>query len=98
MGGGTLIFCINILVRRAAVVEGGHASQPGPIHRQEELAGGHVRKGGKGAIVGYADRFTPEDEEDCARGEDREARTAARRLAILRNAKIGGDRYDWPVR
>ena len=68
---------INVLILWAAVIEGGYASQRWLTYRQCELAGGHVRKGEKGTTVCYADRFTPKDEEERARDEDREARQVA---------------------
>ena len=68
---------INVLILWAAVVEGGYSSQRWLTFRQAQAAGGHVRKGEKGTIVCYADRFTPKGEEDRAREEDREARQVA---------------------
>ncbi|RZA27682.1 MAG: DUF1738 domain-containing protein, partial [Proteobacteria bacterium] len=46
-------------------------------YRRAEQAGGHVRRGEKGTVICYADRFTPRDEADKAQSEDREARTVA---------------------
>ncbi|WP_243450904.1 ArdC family protein [Sphingosinicella sp. CPCC 101087] len=68
---------INVLILWAAAVEGGHSCQRWLTYRQAQLAGGHVRKGEKGTIVCYADRFTPKGEEDRASEEDREARQIA---------------------
>lgn len=68
---------INILILWAAVIEGGHASQRWLTYRQARAAGGSVRKGEKGVTVCYADRFTPKDEAESARNEDREARQLA---------------------
>ncbi|WP_188773217.1 ArdC family protein, partial [Novosphingobium endophyticum] len=53
------------------------SSQRWLTYRQAEKAGGHVRRGEKGTVICYADRFTPKDEAEKARGEDREARTIA---------------------
>ena len=39
--------------------------------------GNHPFRGEKGTVVCYADRFTPKDEHEKARDEDREARTVA---------------------
>jgi antirestriction protein ArdC len=68
---------INVLILWAAGVEQGFTSQRWLTYRQAEQAGGHVRRGEKGAVVCYADRFTPKDEADKAQSEDREARTVA---------------------
>ncbi|PSJ43333.1 ArdC family protein [Allosphingosinicella deserti] len=68
---------INVLILWAAVIEGGYSSQRWLTFRQALALGGHVRKGEKGTTVCYADRFTPKDEVDKARDEDREARAVA---------------------
>jgi len=76
-GTGRAYSGINILILWAAVIEGGFGSQRWLTYRQCELAGGHVRKGEKGTTVCYADRFTPKDEQERARDEDRDARQVA---------------------
>jgi len=76
-GTGRAYSGINVLILWAAVVEGGFASQRWLTYRQCELAGGHVCKGEKGTTVCYADRFTPGEEQDRARDEEREARQIA---------------------
>jgi len=68
---------INILMLWAAVIEGGYTSQRWLTFAQANGAGGHVRKGERGTIICYADRFTPRHEEERARDEDREARQVA---------------------
>jgi antirestriction protein ArdC len=68
---------INVLILWAAGVEHGFTSQRWLTYRQAEQAGGHVRRGEKGTVICYADRFTPRDEVDKAQSEDREARTVA---------------------
>jgi antirestriction protein ArdC len=68
---------INVLILWAAAIEGGHAGQRWLTYRQADAAGGHVRRGEKGTVVCYADRFTPKEEAEKAQGEDREARTIA---------------------
>ncbi len=45
--------------------------------RQALALGGHVRRGEKGTVVCYADRFTPHSEHERARDEDRDARQIA---------------------
>ena len=76
-GTGRAYSGINVLILWSAVIEGGFASQRWLTYRQCELAGGHVRKDEKGTTVCYAYRFTPKDEGERARDEDREARQVA---------------------
>src|SRR3546814_10742649 len=68
---------INILILWAEVVAKGYVSQRWLTYRQTEAAGGNVRRGEKGTVICYADRFTPKAEAEQARGEDREARQVA---------------------
>ncbi|PCD02436.1 antirestriction protein ArdC [Sphingomonas spermidinifaciens] len=68
---------INVLILWPAVIEGSYASQRWLTYRQAQAAGGNVRKGERGTTICYADRFTPKDEAERARGEDREARQQA---------------------
>jgi antirestriction protein ArdC len=71
---------INILILWAEGVAKGYASQRWLTYRQAETAGGNVRRGEKGTVICYADRFTPKAEQEQARGEDR----AARQVAFLK--------------
>jgi antirestriction protein ArdC len=68
---------VNVLILWAAGVEQGFTSQRWLTYRQAEQAGGHVRRGEKGTVICYADRFTPRDEADKAQSGVREARTIA---------------------
>ena len=68
---------INVLILWGAVIEGGYSSQRWLTFRQALQLGGNVRRGEKGTVVCYADRFTPRREEERARDEDREARQIA---------------------
>jgi antirestriction protein ArdC len=68
---------INVLILWAAVIDGRYASQRWLTYRQAQAAGGNVRKGERGTTICYADRFTPKDEAERARDEDREARQLA---------------------
>ncbi|MGH6613404.1 ArdC family protein [Sphingomonas sp.] len=68
---------INVLILWAAVIDGGYTSQRWLTYRQAQAAGGTVRRGEKGTVVCYADRFTPKGEEARARDEDRDARQVA---------------------
>ena len=68
---------INVLILWGAVIERGFASQRWMTFRQALSLGGHVRRGEKGTVVCYADRFTPGAEREKAREEDRQARQIA---------------------
>jgi antirestriction protein ArdC len=68
---------INVLILWGAVIERGYRSQRWLTFRQALSLGGHVRRGEKGTVVCYADRFTPRAEEERARDEEREARAIA---------------------
>jgi len=68
---------INVLILWAAVIEGRYASQRWLTFRQAQAAGGSVRRGERGTTICYADRFTPKEEAERARDEDREARQLA---------------------
>jgi len=68
---------INVLILWSAVIDGQYASQRWLTYKQAQAAGGNVRKGERGTTICYADRFTPKDEAERARDEDREARQLA---------------------
>jgi antirestriction protein ArdC len=74
---GRIYSGINVLILWAAGIGGGFRSQRWLTYKQAAAAGGNVRRGEKGTVVCYADRFTPKDEAAKAQGEDREARTVA---------------------
>ena len=76
-GTGRAYSGINVLILWSAAAELGFGSQRWLTYRQAVKAGGHVRRGERGTVVCYADRFTPKDEAEKARSEDREARTLA---------------------
>ena len=68
---------INVLILWAEAVSRGFPVQRWLTYRQAEAAGGNVRRGEKGTVICFADRFTPKAETEAARGEDREARQVA---------------------
>jgi antirestriction protein ArdC len=74
---GRMYSGINVLILWAAGMGGGYGSQRWLTYKQAEKIGGHVRRGEKGTVICYADRFTPKDEAEKARGEDRDASTIA---------------------
>lgn len=76
---------INILLLWGAAIQGGRASQRWLTFRQAIKAGGSVRKGERGTMVVYADRFTPESEKDRARetGEDAKVVPFLKRFTVF---------------
>ena len=68
---------INILILWARLFERGFGSQRWLTYAQAKAAGGHVRRGEEGTTICYADRFVPQDEQERARDEQREARQVA---------------------
>jgi antirestriction protein ArdC len=68
---------INVLILWAAGTGGGYASQRWLTYKQAEKAGGNVKRGEKGTVICYADRFTPSDEAQKAQSEERDALTVA---------------------
>ena len=68
---------INVLILWSAAIEQGFASQRWLTFRQAMAAGGHVRRGEKGTVVCYADRFVPRAERDRATEAGSDARTIA---------------------
>ncbi|RQW38297.1 ArdC family protein [Novosphingobium sp. LASN5T] len=68
---------INVLILWSAAIEQGFASQRWLTFRQAIAAGGHVRRGEKGTVVCYADRFVPRTEQDRATEAGSDARTIA---------------------
>jgi len=88
---------INVLILWCEAVERHFASQRWLTYKQALAAGGHVRRGEKGTVICYADRFTPRNEAEQARCEDREARTIAflKRFVVFNLDQIEGlpERY-----
>ena len=74
---GRIYSGINVLILWAAGIGGGYSSQRWLTYKQAEKAGGNVKRGEKGTVICYADRFTPRDEAQKAQSEERDARTVA---------------------
>ncbi|MGB4950813.1 MAG: ArdC-like ssDNA-binding domain-containing protein [Rhizobiaceae bacterium] len=64
---------INILLLWGAVIEKSYPSQIWLTYRQAESIGGNVRKGERGEVICYADRFVTKDEKQNAIAEGRDA-------------------------
>jgi antirestriction protein ArdC len=60
---------INILILWDAAIGAGFPSQDWLTYRQALELGGHVRKGARGTMVVYADRFVPRAERERSEGE-----------------------------
>ncbi|GEM_PF-3886608 len=81
-----------MLILWCEAVERRFASQRWLTYKQALAAGFHVRRGEKGTVICYADRFTPKGETEQARCEDREARTIAflKRFVVFNLDQIEG--------
>lgn len=64
---------INILLLWGAVIERGFPGQLWLTFKQAKALGGTVRKGERGTVIVYADRFIPDQEREQAKQDDREA-------------------------
>lgn len=91
---------INVLILWAEGIAKGYASQRWLTYRQAEAAGGNVRRGEKGTVICYADRFTPKAEAEAARGEDRDVRQVAflKRFVVFNVDQCEGLPEDFTVR
>jgi len=76
---------VNILLLWGAVIEHGFAGQSWLTFRQALGLGGNVRKGERGTMVVYADRFVPQDEKARARetGDEPEAIPFLKRFTVF---------------
>src|SRR3546814_15467769 len=83
---------INVLLLWGAAIGGAYPSQHWLTFKQALEAGGNVRKGEKGTMVVYADRFVPEAEKTKARetGEDAKAVTFLKRFTVFNVAQCEG--------
>ena len=83
---------INVLILWGAVIEHGWPSQSWLTFRQAQDAGGCVRKGERGQMVVYADRFTPEAEKARAsrEGGDPKAVPFLKRFTVFNVAQCEG--------
>ncbi|MHB0790611.1 ArdC family protein [Bradyrhizobium sp. 5.13L] len=83
---------INVLILWGAVIERGFAGQSWLTFRQALALGGHVRKGERGIMVVYADRFVPADERRRARetGEDAQAVPFLKRFTVFNTDQCDG--------
>ena len=83
---------INVLILWGAVVRHGFSCQSWLTFRQALALGGHVRKGERGTMVVYADRFVPDDERRRARdmGEEAQAIPFLKRFTIFSTDQCEG--------
>ena len=83
---------INVLILWGAVVQHGFATQSWLTFRQALGLGGNVRKGERGTIVVYADRFVPDDERRRSRetGDEAVAIPFLKRFTVFNAAQCEG--------
>lgn len=66
---------INILLLWSAIMERGFVRPAWLTYRQAQAAGGQVRKGERGTMVVFANRFTPDAEKERAAANDEDPRS-----------------------
>lgn len=83
---------INVLILWAAGVAQGYGSQRWLTYKEAEKVGGHVRRGERGTVVCYADRFTPKAETEirAAAGPSWGARKRRFRAASIQGGVAPG--------
>jgi antirestriction protein ArdC len=83
---------INILILWNAVIKRSFASQDWLTFRQALSLGGHIRKGERGTVICYADRFIPRGERERARetGDDLSAVPFLKRFTVFNIAQCEG--------
>ena len=83
---------INVLILWNAAVEHGFSTQSWLTFRQALALGGHVRKGERGTMIVYADRFIPDDVRDRAhqRGEEPRAIPFLKRFTVFNTEQCEG--------
>lgn len=83
---------VNVLLLWGAAIGGGYPSQSWLTFKQALEAGGNVRKGEKGTMVVYADRFIPEAEKARAveTGGDARAVPFLKRFTVFNLAQCEG--------
>lgn len=83
---------INVLILWGAVIEHGFTGQSWVTFRQAHALGGHVRKGGRGTTVVYADRFVPDDERRRAAetGDDTRTIPFLKRFTVFNTDQCDG--------
>jgi antirestriction protein ArdC len=76
---------VNILLLWGSAIENGFTGQSWLTFRQALSLGGHVRKGERGTMVVYADRFVPSDEKRRAAetGEEAQAIPFLKRFTVF---------------
>lgn len=69
---GTPYRGVNILLLWGAAIDGGYRSNVWMTFKQAEEKGAHVRKGERGSLVVYADRYTKRETDDHGEESERE--------------------------
>jgi antirestriction protein ArdC len=83
---------INVLILWGAVIEKGFTGQSWLTFRQALSLGGHVRKGERGTMVVYADRFIPAEEKRRAneKGEKAQPIHFLKRFTVFNSDQCDG--------
>jgi antirestriction protein ArdC len=83
---------INVLILWGSVIEHGFPAQGWITFRQTLALGGHVRRGERGTMVVYADRFVPKEDKKRAweTGEDVHAIPFLKRFTVFNVAQCEG--------
>jgi antirestriction protein ArdC len=83
---------INVLILWGAVVQEGFPGQTWLTYKQALGLGGNVRKGERGTMVVFADRFIPDDHKQRARqtGEDAQGVPFLKRFTVFNAAQCDG--------
>ena len=83
---------VNVLILWGAVIAHGYPTQGWLTFHQALRAGGSVRKGERGTVVVYADRFTPKAEAERAarEGDDPHAVPFLKRFVVFNAAQCDG--------
>src|SRR5262245_24650880 len=83
---------INVLILWDAVVDNGFTVQSWLTFRQAVALGGHVRKGERGTVIVYADRFVPDDVRNRAheRGQEPRAIPFLKRFTVFNAEQCEG--------
>ena len=88
---------VNVLLLWSAQMEAGYSSAAWMTFNQARELGGCVRKGSKGRMIVYADRFTPASEKERAvkEGDEAQSRFFLKRHTVFNVAQIDGlpDRF-----
>ena len=79
---------VNVLMLWSAAVANGYPTMGWMTYQQAAALGGQVRKGERGTMIVFADRFTPASEKD--KGDDARTISFLKRFTVFNCAQIDG--------